>query len=73
MADVYTPWKQQSSYPSMDDPNALEEVARQRMKGVIRQRQGTFPSFYSKLMELLGMKQSQQPEIDQNSLFGGPQ
>lgn len=73
MADVYAPWRSQSSYPSMDDPNALEEVARQRTKGIIRQRQGTFPSFYSKLMELFGMKQPEQPEIMQNSLYGDRQ
>ena len=58
MADAYTFWQSQKSYPSMDDPNALEEIARQRQKGIIRQRQGNFPSFYSKLMELLGMGQS---------------
>lgn len=60
MADPYVPWQRQQSYPDMADPNALEEVAKQRMKGVLRQRQGTFPSFYSKLMEMLGMQQPEQ-------------
>lgn len=62
MADPYAPWQRQQSYPNMDDPNALEEVAKQRMQGVLRQRQGSFPGFYSKLLQLLGM---QQPEIPQ--------
>lgn len=61
MADAYTPWRRQQSYPDMNDPNALEEVAKQRMRGVLRQREGSFPSFYSKLMELFG-RGSQQPQ-----------
>lgn len=58
MSDPYTPWQSQPSYP--DANSSLEDLARQRMGGNIRQRQGGLPSFFQRLMEMLGRNQAQQ-------------
>jgi hypothetical protein len=66
MSDPYTPWQRKPSYPSMDDSSMLEEIARQRMGGNIRQRRGGLPSFFEKLMQYVPFLQNQQSPPTQN-------
>ncbi len=69
MADPYTPWERQESYPdsySMSGESELEKMIKQRSMGNIRQREGEFPSFYSKLMQLFGVQPKPQvPDVNQ--------